>query len=67
MGRQGLGKMKDLEIRDLWLQKEVRDGRVIVSKVLGTENPSDLGTKILNTGEIVERLAGMNLEAVLGK
>ena len=46
VGRQGLGMMKHLEIRDLWLQKEVRDGRVIVSKVLGTENPSDLGTKI---------------------
>ena len=44
VGRQGL-----LEIRDLWLQKKVRDGKVIVSKVLGTENPSDLGTKILKT------------------
>ena len=40
---------------------------MIVHKVLGTENPSDLGTKILNTGEGTERLAGMNLEAVLGK
>ncbi len=67
VGRQGLGKMKHLEIRDLWVQKEVRDGKGIVSKVLGIQNPSDLGTKILNTGEIVERLAGMNLEAVLGK
>ena len=67
VGRQGLGRMKHLQIRDLWLQKEVRDGKVIVSKVLGTENPSDLGTKILNTEDIVERLAGMNLEAVLGK
>ena len=67
VGRQGLRKTKHLEIRDLWLQKEVRDGKVIVSKVLGTENPSGLGTKILNTGEIAERLAGMSLEAVLGK
>ena len=45
----------------------MRDCKVIVSKVLGTENPSDLETKIFNTGEIVERVAGMNLEAVLGK
>ena len=67
VGRQGLGKMKHLEIRDLWLQQKIRDGRVEVSKILGTENPSDLGTKILNTGEITERLAGMNLETVLGK
>ena len=67
VGRQGLGKMKHLEIRDLWLQKEVRDGKVIVHKGLGTENPSELGTKILNTAEITERLAGMDLETVLGK
>ena len=56
VGRQGLGKMKHLEIRDLWLQKEVNEGKVVVHKVLGTENPSDLGTKILNAAEITERL-----------
>ena len=67
VGRQGLGKMKHLEIRDLWLQKEVREGKVVVHKFLGTENPSDLGTNILNTAEISERLEGMNLEAVLEK
>ena len=67
VGRQGLGKMKHLEIRDLLLQKEIRDGKVIVSKVLGTENLLDLRTKILNTEEIAERLRGMNLEMVLGK
>ena len=55
--------MKHLEIRDLWLQKEVNEGKVVVHKVLGTENPSDLGTKILNAAEITDRLEGMNLEA----
>ena len=39
--RQGLGKMKHLETRELWLQKEVREGKVVVHKVLGTENLSD--------------------------
>ena len=63
VGRQGLGKMKHLEIRDLWLQKEVNEGKVVVHKVLGIENPSDLGTKILNAAESTERLEGMNLEA----
>ena len=66
VARQGLGKMKHLEIRDLWLQKEVREGRVIVSKVRGTENPSDLGTKILNCEDIRQRLDGMGLEMVVG-
>ena len=33
--RRGLGKMRHLQVRDLWLQKEVRDGNLKVSKVPG--------------------------------
>ena len=62
--RRGLGKMRHIEIRDLWLQKEVREGRLKVVKVLGSENPADLMTKILNIGEIEERLKRMNLMMV---
>ena len=61
VGRRGLGKMRHLEIRDLWLQKEVGEGKVVVSKVLGTENPADLMTKILGKQEIEERIEGMGL------
>ena len=60
--RRGLGKMRHLEIRDLWLQKEVRDGKVIVGKVPGVENPADLMTKILGHQDIRSRLEGMNLQ-----
>ena len=45
--RRGLGKMRHLEIRDLWLQKEVADGKLVVEKVLGEENPAELMTKTL--------------------
>ena len=62
--RRGLGKMRHIEIRDLWLQKEVREGRLKVVKVVGSENPADLMTKILNIGEIEERLKRMNLMMV---
>ena len=60
--RRGLGRMKHLEIRDLWLQKEVRDGSLDFFKIPGTKNPSDLMTKILGVKEIKDRLDGMNLE-----
>ena len=59
--RRGLGKMRHLEIRDLWLQKEVADGKLEVSKIDGDKNPADLMTKILTIAEIVERLRRMNL------
>ena len=57
--------MRHLEIKDLWLQKEVADGKLEVSKIKGDENPADLMTKILTCGEIVERLNGMNIEMKL--
>ncbi len=44
--------MRHLEIRDLWLQKEVRDGRLEIRKVNGKENSADLMTKILTFPEI---------------
>ena len=62
--RRGLGKMKHLEIRDLWLQKEVADGKLIVSKVRGEENPADLMTKILSNKEIKDRLERMSIEVI---
>ncbi len=47
VSRRGLCKMRHLAIRDLWLQQEVLDKKVVVSKVAGEENPADLMTKIL--------------------
>ena len=61
VNRRGSGRMRHLEIRDLWLQKEVREGRVQVHKVPGYLNPADLMTKVLGTKEIRERLQGMNI------
>eukprot|EP00973_Karenia_brevis_P092521 12412822-Karenia_brevis.AAC.1 len=45
--RRCLGKMKHLEIRNLWLQKGVYHGKRVVEKVPGDENPADLMTKVL--------------------
>eukprot|EP00973_Karenia_brevis_P020599 2827818-Karenia_brevis.AAC.1 len=56
--------MRHLEIRDLWLQKEVADGKLLVEKVPGEENPADLMTKVLTTKEINSRLTTMNLHRV---
>ena len=53
--------MRHIEIRDLWLQKEIREGKVEVHKVLGSENPADLMTKILTVKEIEERLRRMSI------
>ena len=62
--RRGLRKMRHLEIRDLWLHKEVADGKVVVSKIPGKESPADLMTKILGSGEISERLSKMGMSGL---
>ena len=59
--RRGLGRMRHLQVRDLWLQKEARHGNVEVSKIRGDQNPADLMTKVLGEKDIEDRLTGMNL------
>eukprot|EP00973_Karenia_brevis_P071483 9931289-Karenia_brevis.AAC.1 len=56
--------MRHLEIRDLWLQKEVSDGKLVVEKVPGEENPADLMTKVLTVKEIKSRLSSMSVERI---
>ena len=58
--------MRHLAIRDLWLQKEIREGRLETIKVLGTQNPADLMTKALSLGDITKRLSTLSLEAEFG-
>ena len=43
--RRGLGKLRHLEIKFLWLQECVRRGKVVLSKVRGDINPADVLTK----------------------
>ena len=58
--KRGVGKISHMEVKRLWLQEEVRRGRVKVAKVLGTQNPPDLLTKFIRRVEIEDRLGRMN-------
>ena len=55
--------MRHVEIRDLWLQKEVREGKVVVEKISGVRSPADLMTKVMSIKDVVARLKEMNIEA----
>ena len=45
--RYGLGKLKHLELKHLWVQDATRRGRVTLGKELSEDNPADLLTKHL--------------------
>ena len=52
--RRGLGKLRHLDVEDLWIQEAVRTNKVELAKVLGTENPADLFTKYLESPPKIE-------------
>ena len=57
--RKGIGKIRHLEVADLWLQKAVREDRMRIHKIDGILNDADLFTKPLTAqgiSIIMERL-----------
>ena len=61
---RGLGRMRHIEVRDLWLQQEVLAGRVRVAKVKGKTNPAYLMTIFLSREEVEAGLSGFNVASV---
>ena len=54
---RGLGRMRHLEVKDLWMQGLVRDGRLRVAKVRGDRNPADVLTKYLDRATVIRSSA----------
>jgi hypothetical protein len=48
LARMGVGKVRHLQVKLLWVQRLVNSGQVLVSKVLGSDNVADIGTKPLS-------------------
>ena len=54
--RSGVGKVRHLETKTLWVQQAVRRKRFLLGKVPGTWNPADVLTKPLSAFEMHEKL-----------
>ena len=46
--RKGLGKIRHLDVTDLWIQDKVRSKLIGLKKILGTDNPADIFTKYVD-------------------
>ena len=58
-GRLGLGKLRHVDTRYLWLQERVYCGHLSIMKIPGTANPSDVLTKVvpgIKLTAVMERL-----------
>ena len=49
--RQGIGKLKHIDVAYLWIQDEVRSRRLHVRRVRSEDNIADLGTKPLSKAD----------------
>ena len=60
--RRGLGKIRHLDVTDLWCQEKVREVAVELVKVLGSENPADIMTKYTDRAILDKmlKLAGLS-------
>ena len=59
--RRGVGRMRHLEVRHLWLQEEISSHRVQLRKVAGEANPADLMTKYLSIRQVLKCLEFLGL------
>ena len=63
--RVGLGKMRHVQTRYLWLQERVKEGHIRVLAIRGKNNPADLLTKSLS-GKMIEKfMKTLGFEAVV--
>ena len=46
--RQGIGKLKHMDVAYLWVQDEIRSQRIQIRRIRSEDNVADLGTKPLN-------------------
>ena len=52
--RQGIGKLKHIDVAYWWVQDEIRSQRLRVHRVRSEENVADLGTKPLRIAVIAK-------------
>ena len=65
--RRGAGRIRHIATPTLWVQKQVQDGKVKVSKILGSAKLADLGSKHLDAVSILKLLTRCNLTFRTGR
>ena len=59
--RKGLGRVRHLDVADLWIQDKIRARELLLSKVPGTLNPADMLTKYVDSATLHKHLGAINL------
>ena len=65
--RRGLGKVRHIELSELWLQDQVARGKVEVRKIKGEDNLSDSLTKHSSQERIKQTMDGVSQKTAPGR
>ena len=65
--RRGLGKLRHIELNELWIQESIAKGRMVIYKISGTENGADSLTKHSNGERIGQTLKFCNQDIRMGR
>ena len=60
--RVGLGKIRHIEVNQLWLQSKISKGELMVEKVGTQENLADMLTKSVDSKTMQYHVSGINAE-----
>ena len=62
VSRTGLGKVRHIEVNELWLQEKVKSGEIRMFKIPGTVNQGDLMTKHVPFDTLTRHFEKLGLE-----
>ena len=65
--RKGAGKLRHMNISNMWVQERQDKGDIDYTKILAAENPSDLMTKHLDSNTMWKHMHKLGLEAKEGR
>ena len=65
--RHGLGKVRHLDVRELWVQEKVGNGDIRLVKVPGEENIADLLTKHLDRTHMDALMKKLSIQRLAGR
>ena len=54
--RKGVGKLRHVEVCQMWVQQEVSAGRIQIVKVKGKNNPADILTKHIDNETLTRHI-----------
>ena len=65
--RRGLGRVRHLDVSDLWVQDKLRAGAFTLKKIPRSENPADICTKHVLRPVLDSHLPRLALEEEIGR